>query len=114
MESQAIAKMIAKLAEEKKAEEIAILDLRQLLFLTDYFVICHAGNDRLVKSISEHIQVKMKEAGEKPLQVAGEAESKWILIDYGNVVVHVFLEETRRFYDIERLWKDAPRLDWQK
>lgn len=108
-----IATAIANAADEKKAEEILVLGLSKLLYFTDYFVICHASNDRQVRSISENIQVRMKEAGVRPLQISGEAEGRWVLLDYGCVVVHVFLEEARRFYDIERLWKDAPIVDWQ-
>jgi ribosome-associated protein len=83
--------------------------------ITDSFVITSAPNDRLVRTIAEEVERRVKEAGgPAPLRVEGLREAEWVLLDYGDFVVHVFLEETRRFYDLERLWADAPRVEWEE
>jgi len=85
-----------------------------VLAITDSFVITSAPNDRLVRGIADAIEMAVKEAGGPgPLRVEGLREGQWVLLDYGDFVVHVFLEETRSFYDLERLWRDAPRVDWR-
>lgn len=78
--------------------------------MTDYFLICHGSSDRLVQAISDHLLEMMKEKGVRALGVEGYTEGRWILLDFGDLVIHVFFEETRRFYDLERLWGHAPQL----
>lgn len=110
--SRELAKLIAQLADNKKAEDITVLDIGKLLIITDYFVICSGKTERQVKTISETIQEELDKEGIRPLGMEGEREARWVLLDYGDVVVHVFLTEEREFYQLERLWRDAPRLNW--
>jgi ribosome-associated protein len=98
-------------AADKKARDIAVIDVGDFLAITDYFVICSGQSDRQVKTIAEEIEAKLKEIGVRPLRSEGNVEGGWLLIDYGVFVVHVFTDEARAFYDLERLWKDAPRPD---
>ena len=102
--------LCVSLVEEKMAEEVLVLDLRGVSSMTDYFLICHGSSDRLVQVISDHLLEMMKEKGVRALGVEGYTEGRWILLDFGDLVIHVFFEETRRFYDLERLWGHAPQL----
>ena len=105
----------AQAAASKKADDTVILDVGSVLAITDSFVITSAPNVRLVRAIAEEIERRIKEEGGlSPRRVEGHREGEWILLDYGDFVVHVFLEETRRFYDLERLWADAPRVTWDE
>ena len=104
----------AQAAASKKGDDIVILDVGEVLVITDSFVITSAPNDRLVRTIAEEVEKRLKEEGRGgPRRVEGIREAEWVLLDYGDFVVHVFLEETRRFYDLERLWADAPVWEWQ-
>jgi ribosome-associated protein len=96
-------------AGDKKARGLVVLDVSKLLGITDYFLIGSGSSDRQVRTIAEAIEGKLKEDGLRPLRSEGAADSGWILIDYGDFIVHVFSEEMRAYYDLERLWKDAPR-----
>ncbi len=103
----------AQAAASKKADDIVILDVGGVLAITDSFLIASASNDRLVHAIAEEVERSIKEAGGgAPLRTEGLREAEWVLMDYGDFVVHIFLDETRRFYDLERLWGDAPRVPW--
>lgn len=102
--------LIAGLAADKKAAGVVILRMEGLTTFTDYFVICSGQSATHVKTITEHILEGLRARGLKPAGVEGTAARQWVLIDCGDVVVHVFDEETRAFYDIEKLWLDAPRL----
>jgi ribosome-associated protein len=105
----------AQAAASKKADDTVILDVGSVLAITDCFVITSAPNDRLVRAVAEEIERRIKEeGGPSPRRVEGHRERQWVLLDYGDFVVHVFLEETRRFYDLERLWADAPRVAWEE
>lgn len=104
------AKKILSLAEDKKARVPVILELKDLTILTDYFVICSGESTTQVKAIAEHIEEGLAKSGIKPLSIEGAAYSHWILMDYGDVIVHVFEEETRHYYELEKLWLDAPRI----
>jgi ribosome-associated protein len=107
------AEVAAQAAASKKADDIVILDVGEVLVITDTFVIASAPNDRLVRTIAEEVEKQLKDAGRGgPRRIEGMREAEWVLLDYGEFVVHVFLEETRRFYDLERLWADAPRVPW--
>ena len=109
-----VAKVAATAADDKKATDILVLDLSQTSDMCDYFVICTVTNNPMMDAEVEEIQDKVRiNCGEKPLSVEGRAGSTWVLVDYGAVVVHVFREESREFYRLERLWGDAPhvRLD---
>jgi len=107
--SDQMAEVIAAYAADRKALEIVQLDLRGLIGYTDYFVICTGRTDRQAKAIHDAIQAGMKsEHGLLPRQVEGVGEARWILMDYLDVVVHVFTPETREYYRLEQLWGEAP------
>lgn len=107
-----LARIAAMAADEKKADDIVLLDLGGLSDVCDYFLICSAGNPRLLDAVIDEIEEKVKKnTGMGPLSHEGRAGSSWVLLDYGSVVVHAFLPETRDFYRLERLWGDAPRVD---
>jgi ribosome-associated protein len=104
----------ARAADDKKGTDVLVLRVGDLLEITDAFVIVSATNDRQVRSIAEEVERQVKESGgPSPLRIEGLSEARWILMDYGDFVVHVFLDETREFYNLERLWSDAPRIEWQ-
>ncbi len=90
---------------------MAILDVRELITITDYFVITSGASDRQVKTIAEEIERSLKAVGVRPVRVEGESGARWILLDYVDVVVHVFHEEERDYYRLETLWQDAPRVE---
>jgi ribosome-associated protein len=99
-------------AQDKKAEEITILELeKDSGAFTDYFVVCSGGNPRQVEAIAEEIELRLKRAGQYPAHVEGYKQAEWVLLDYVDFVVHVFVEKARRYYDLERLWKSAKRLE---
>jgi ribosome-associated protein len=104
------AQLCAHAADSKKASDILILDLRGLTYITDYFVICSGGNVTQVGAIAEGIDQSLAKAGIHPSHVEGETEASWVLMDYGDVVVHIFDEQTRAYYCLEKLWGDAPRI----
>lgn len=102
-----IAYDIGSAAANKKAKDIRILDIRDISPIADYFVICSGGSSIQVKAIAEEIEDKMEEQQLEPLHKEGYESARWILLDYGSVIVHVFHQEDREFYDLERLWADA-------
>jgi ribosome-associated protein len=103
----------ARAADAKGARDVLILEVGDVLVVADEFVVASASNDRLVKAIVDDVERAVFEAGfDKPLRVEGLDDRHWVLIDYGDVVVHVFLDETRDYYELERLWGDVPRIDW--
>ncbi|HPC36998.1 MAG TPA: ribosome silencing factor [Candidatus Marinimicrobia bacterium] len=105
-QSYPLAKQIAGIAIDKKARDVIILDLRPLTSITDYFVICTGEVDQHVKAIVDEIDNRLRPA-EKPWHIEGYQHLSWVLMDYVNVVVHVFNPETREYYNLERLWGDA-------
>ena len=109
-----IATIAAKAADEKQATDVTVLDVGEILVITDLFVVASAGNKRQVRTISDAITDAVRsETGRSPLSSEGVSEQQWILIDYGSVVVHIFDDETRRFYEIERLYQDVPLVSWR-
>ena len=101
----------ARAAASKKGDDITVLDVGGVLAITDVFVITSAPNGRLVKTIVEEVEKQVKaDGGPSPLSIEGLHEAQWVLLDYGDFVVHVFLDEVRRYYDLERLWSDVPRI----
>jgi ribosome-associated protein len=101
----------AKAALEKKAFNVTILELKKASALTDYFLICSGRSDRQVQAIAESIEEKMSEKGARPLGEEGMREGRWVLMDYDDVVIHIFYDPVRRHYDLEGLWIEAPRID---
>jgi ribosome-associated protein len=96
---------------QKKAKDLVILNVKTLSSFADYFIICSGTSDRQVQAIASSIQENLKEFGVLPLGVEGETFGKWALMDYDDVIIHIFYEPIREFYDIERLWSDAPRME---
>lgn len=97
-------------ALDKKAKNLIILKVKELSSFTDYFIICSGTSDRQVKGIATSIEETLKKAGVLPLGIEGKDSGNWILMDYGDVIIHIFYEPTREFYDIERLWSDIPSM----
>ena len=106
-----LARKIAVLALDKKALDVVILDVRGMTSYADYFVIASGESDRQVTAIGEHIEVSLKKENdsERPIGTEGRETGNWVLLDYGEVVAHLFFNEQRAFYDLEGLWADAPR-----
>ena len=102
----------ARAAADKQADDVTILDVQELIVITDFFVICSGSTDRQVKTIVEEVERALRARDLRPVRREGEQESRWVLLDYVDVVVHVFGEEEREYYDLERLWADAPRIEW--
>ena len=112
-DGRALALLAARTADDRKASDVVVLDVGAVLTITGFFVIASASNTRLVASVAEEIeQVVKDELGRSPVRTEGLREKQWALIDYGDVVVHVFLQETRDFYEIERLYGDVPKIAW--
>lgn len=106
-----MAKLAAKAMDEKMGKEITVLHTTDVTVLADYFVLCTASSTTHVKTLSDAVEHVLTEAGEPPRRREGERASGWVLIDFGCVVVHIFMEEAREFYDLERLWADAQKID---
>jgi len=97
-------------AQGKKALDIVVMDLRGMTAITDYFIICSGRSSRQVMAIADHIQKEMRDNRIRPLGVEGAGSGHWILLDYDHVVIHVFYDPIRRFYNLEGLWADVPRI----
>jgi ribosome-associated protein len=108
---EALVRIAAQAAAEKKATDVVALDVGQTLVVTDYFLIATGANDRQVHAIADEIEGVLREAGMKPIGREGERELKWVLLDYGDFVIHVFQPQERDFYRLERLWGDSAKLD---
>lgn len=102
----------ARAAAEKKAFDVRILEVGPLISITDYFVIASGATERQVKTIVEEVDREMAKIGLRSLRREGEREARWVLVDFGDVVVHVFTDSDRKYYELERLWKGAPEIDW--
>ena len=101
----------AHAAESKKASRIRVLDVQALTSFADYFVICSGGNQRQIQAIAEEVELRLKEQGRRPLGIEGHEHAEWVLVDYGDFLVHVFSESARAFYDLERLWRRAEEVE---
>jgi ribosome-associated protein len=112
-ESRDVAVAAARAAADKQAGEIVILDVHETIVITDYFVICTAGTQRQIRTVIDAVEDALRGLGVKPMRREGEPEAGWWLLDYIDVVVHVFGTEERAYYDLERLWSDAPRVRWE-
>ena len=113
--SRELALVAARAASGLKATDVLVLDVGELLSIAGYFVIASASNPRQVRAMVDDIEAKVKvELQRSPVRTEGVREQQWTLIDYGDVVVHVFLDSVREFYEIERLYMDAPRIDWDR
>ena len=108
-----LATVAAKAAADKLGVDTVVLEVGQVLAITDAFVITSGANSRQVRTIADEVEKAVKaDDGPSPIRIEGLDDARWVLLDYGDFVVHVFLDEARRFYDLERLWSDAPRVRW--
>jgi ribosome-associated protein len=98
---------VVEAAESKQAKEIKVLDLREITAFADFFVVCSGANARQIQAIANEIETHMKQLGEYPNCVEGYQNAEWVLLDYGDYVVHIFTDKARQYYDLERLWRDA-------
>ncbi|ADO77474.1 ribosome silencing factor [Halanaerobium praevalens] len=105
-----LALLAADTADDKKAEAIDVLDVQGLTVIADYFVICSANSDKQVRAVARAIEDKLAAKGIEPQRMAGMNDAKWVLIDYADVIVHVFKKSEREYYDLERLWSDAEKI----
>lgn len=94
-------------AESKQAKDIKVLDLRQITSFADFFVIASGLNSRQIQAIADEIELRLQKFGEYPLSVEGYQNAEWVLVDYGDFLIHIFSEKARQYYDLERLWRDA-------
>jgi ribosome-associated protein len=112
LEPREIALLAAEAAGEKKASDIVVLDVAETLVITAYFVVATAANDRQVRAVADEVETALREkASIKPIGREGEREGTWVLLDFGDVVVHVFQPEERDFYRLEKLWSGVPRVE---
>jgi ribosome-associated protein len=102
------------MAADNRGKDVLLLDLRTSTPLIDFFVIASAASRRQAYAIADEIDQEMKKRGERKLGIEGAEEARWILIDYGDFVVHVFSEDARSYYSLEEVWGDAPRIDWER
>lgn len=110
----AVARSAARAADDKQGSDIRVIDVSEVMPIVGLFVVTSAGNPRLVRTIAGEVEDRIRlDHRRSPVRTEGISESQWILLDYGDVVVHIFAEETRRFYEIERLYRDRPVIDWR-
>lgn len=111
-DTQTLLSAIGEALLEKKGEHILQLDVRGISSITDFFIVCHASSDTQIKALANHIIVKVAEdLDEKPIRKEGMEARRWVTLDYGNVVVHIFLKDLRSYYQLEKMWSDAPTLE---
>ena len=110
MTAQKKAQRAARAALDRKAVDLVVLDVQGLSGVTDYFLVCSGRSTTHMKAITDAIREELKQDGVRPLHAEGATDSGWVLLDYGDVLMHVFLEDTRAYYALERLWGDAPTL----
>ena len=113
METKDIAQKIAAAANDKKAKDILLLNMEGLSPVTDFYVICSAGNSTLVKAIADNIEDELAKQNLNFKSKEGYREGRWVLLDYCDCVVHIFLDEDREFYNLERLWSEAPQIKYE-
>jgi ribosome-associated protein len=106
--------LCARVAADNKARDVVVLDMRGITPLYDFFVLATGTSRRQIHTIAEEIDAALRAEGDKRLSIEGYEASRWVVQDYGDVVVHVFDPDTRSYYDVEELWADAPRVDWER
>jgi len=109
-----LALIAAEICDDKKAKDIIILDVRKITTISDYFIVCSTSNERQARAIAEDLRLKMRELGQSEMGVEGMKDGRWVLQDFADIVLHVFHESQREFYDIEGLWADAKQVRWKK
>ena len=113
-DSRDLACLAARVAASKQGEAVVVLDVRELITITDYFVIASGSSDRQVSTIADEITTQLKKRGTRALRREGESSAKWVLLDFVDFVVHIFDRETREYYRLENLWVDAPVVGWEE
>lgn len=108
---QEMARLACKALDEKKGQDIKVIDIHEVSVIADYFIIASGSNQNQVQAMVDNVEEKLGRAGFEPKQIEGTKNSSWILMDYGDLIVHVFDEENRLFYDLERIWRDGKVLD---
>jgi ribosome-associated protein len=108
------AKLCARIADSKKATDVVVSYIRDQISITDYFVVCTVSNKRQMKAVSVEVQNELKKTGIRPFSAEGEDEGTWVLLDYDDVVLHVFQPAQRDYYSLDMLWGDAPTVDWKE
>lgn len=103
----------ARIAEENKAEDVVVLDLRDRSGICDYFIICTGTSERQMRTIADYIDEHAAKTNQPRFNLSGYDQAQWVLADYVDVVIHIFSRDSRHYYDLELLWGDAPRLEWQ-
>lgn len=112
--AETVAIVAARAADDKQGSSILVLNVGDVLAITEMFVVVSASNSRQLRTIANEVTAKIREESDRPLlRSEGMAEQQWVLLDYGDVVVHIFSEDIREFYEIERLYQDVPVVDWQ-
>lgn len=111
MDNQELLKIAVKAADDKRAEDIVALNMKGISLIADYFIICHGNSDKQVQAIAREMKEKVEESHYEVKRMEGFDEARWILIDMGDVVAHVFHRDERSYYNLERLWGDAPQED---
>ena len=109
-----LAGWVARLVDERHCSDIVVLDLREISPVTDYFVIATGTSNVQMRAVADELTAEAKDLGHRPFSVAGRETGKWVLLDFVDVVVHLFDEEHRQYYDLELMWGDAPRLPWKQ
>ncbi len=107
MDSKEMAKLVCSALEDKKAEDIKVINIAEVSVLADYFIIASGTNRSQVQAMSDNVEEVLGRAGVSPRQIEGYQTANWVLLDYGDVIVHVFDQENRLFYDLERIWRDG-------
>lgn len=113
-DSRELARLAARAASTKQGTQIVILDVRDLITITDFFVIVSGASDRQVTTIGDEVVHRLRDRGVRPIRTEGESGARWLLLDYVDFVVHVFHEEEREFYRLDRLWRDAETVEWEE
>jgi len=106
--------LAAEVCDEKKAKDILVLDVRKITSISDYFIVCSTSNERQARAIAEDLRMRLKDMGKREMGVEGLEDARWVLQDFGDIVLHIFHESQREFYDIEGLWADAKQVRWKK
>jgi len=114
MTQEELIKAAVKILDGKKAEDIRVIEIRDLTIIADYFIIADGTSVTQTRALADELEFRLKEMGREPRQVQGNNGSNWIILDYSDVVIHIFYKETRDFYNLERLWSDGKEMDVKK
>lgn len=114
MDTKELASLTVEACDDKRAEDIVVLDMKEVSLIADYFVICHGSNERQVQAIAREVKAKAQEEGLDVKRLEGLEQGRWVLVDLDDVVCHIFHKDERPYYNLERLWGDAPTLTQQQ